>query len=632
MPINPDLLIAAPMLQDYLVDKDGTPMSGGTVTCYHDNSRTTLKNWYYQSGTPGNYTYIRLPNPLTLSAAGTIEDVNGVDTIPFFYPYDEENETTVDPYYITIVNFAQTNQITRANFPFLGNINNQASTVNTFNNLIINNGFWRNIAPNDITHQPFIDFDLSQQLDIVVAPSQHDGFQYPDIHFIKNNKTAIDKVIFTPFPESLDQPIQNFISPEYYLNHICSSAGTTEEYKYYQFPISLHLNTLANIIYTFTIQAKNSGGTSNGQNIISAYLLQDTGTGTVPPTRYLIDNITLNGEWTNYSATNIFPSPSGFPLGPGSDDAFYLQIEIPINTVCNINFTKPSIYLADRVFPNNDFQTYDQVDSIISSPRTGDIRISLNRFYPFGWVPMNDGTIGNSKSNATAIASQDAWPLFNLLWNLFSNYTNANINLLAQMYSSTGVMVPYGISAISDWSANNTIALTKMMGRVILGGAPKLLSNYSSNFSSVGPLITTTNNMSFFNGMPVYFTNTTILSKKSIYFVSNFVAPNKFNLASTFADAMAGMALPIGVDSGIVSSTYQGSYEGEYAHTQLVSELAPHDHTFDTHRPTSPTDTSASAGGNPLLPIIPQVTNIRGGGNPFNVTQPGTFYNMYIKL
>src|SRR5271155_5775489 len=106
MPINTDLLIAAPILQDALVDRDGTPMSAGTVTCYQDNSRTTLKNWYYQSGTPGNYTYITLPNPLTLSAAGTICDGNGVDTIPFFYPYSELDDEVFQPYYITIINYA----------------------------------------------------------------------------------------------------------------------------------------------------------------------------------------------------------------------------------------------------------------------------------------------------------------------------------------------------------------------------------------------------------------------------------------------------------------------------------------------------------------------------------------------
>ena len=121
MAINPDLLIAAPMLQDSFVDKDGTPMAGGTITCYQDNSRTTLKNWYYQSSNfadaSGKYTFSPLPNPLTLSAAGTITDINGVDTIPFFYPYSEIDQTQPQPYYITIVNQAQTNQITRPNFP-----------------------------------------------------------------------------------------------------------------------------------------------------------------------------------------------------------------------------------------------------------------------------------------------------------------------------------------------------------------------------------------------------------------------------------------------------------------------------------------------------------------------------------
>ena len=46
--------------------------------------RTTLKNWYYQTGTAGAYTYEALPNPLTLSAAGTVCDDNGADVIPFF--------------------------------------------------------------------------------------------------------------------------------------------------------------------------------------------------------------------------------------------------------------------------------------------------------------------------------------------------------------------------------------------------------------------------------------------------------------------------------------------------------------------------------------------------------------------
>ena len=633
MPINVDLLIAAPMLQDYLVDKDGTPMTAGIVTCYQDNSRTTLKNWYYQSGTPGNYTYIRLPNPLTLSAAGTICDINGVDTIPFFYPYSELDETDPQPYYITIVNHAATNQITRSNFPFLPPSINQPTTATSFNNLIVNNGFWRNILPNNLNNTPFNSTNISSKTSLVVAPSQHDSFQYPDVNFIKNNTSATEALTFIPFPLSNKQPILNQIVPEYYLNHDCTGAGTGETQKCYQFPISLHVNTLANVPYTLTIQAENIGGTGTGQNVISLFILQDTGTGSSPPALFRIGQITLTSGWASYSFKNIFPSTAGLTLGNGADDALYLQVQMPLNTTCNINFTKPSIYLTQNVIPANDFQTYDQVDTIINSPRTGDIRTSLNRFYPYGWVAMNDGTIGNINSNATAYEGQDAFPLFNLLWSLFSNYNNTTTNLLAQMYNSSGSAIAYGASAIADWTANNTIALTKMMGKVMLGSSPLLLNTYSTTFTSTSNVITAANTVGFFNGMPVNFTGTSVLSTKLIYYVASFNGTTQFRLASTFANAMAGTTLTFANDSGTVSSTLQGSVEGEYAHTQLTAEVGSH-----THTGTVAIQSALGATGSSVSWMLPGSTTPLSinanspAGTPFNVTQPGTFYNMFIKL
>src|SRR5688572_32217220 len=142
MAINTSLLIAAPMLQDYLVDKStGAPLTAGIITCYQDNSRTTLKNWYYQSGVSGNYTYIRLPNPLTLSAVGTIQDNNGNDVIPFFYPYSETDNVTRQPYYITVDNSQAQRQFTRENFPFLPNQTPSDQTIPTLRNYIVNNVF-----------------------------------------------------------------------------------------------------------------------------------------------------------------------------------------------------------------------------------------------------------------------------------------------------------------------------------------------------------------------------------------------------------------------------------------------------------------------------------------------------------
>lgn len=446
MPINPDLLIAAPMLQDSFVDKDGTPMAGGVITCWRDNSRTTLKNWYYQSSNfadaSGHYTFSPLPNPLTLSAAGTICDINGVDTIPFFYPYDETDQTQLQPYYITIVNHDQTNQITRPNFPY----NPQEDDVTaegSVDNYIINNVFWRNAGTVNLQA-------VTQQ---VVCPSQHDGFQYPDIQFIKNNTSGQDTLTFTKFPLSNQAILTGDITPEYYINHTCSNSPSAETQKCYQFPISLHVNTLNAVQYTVTIQAQNVGGTAPGENTINLFLFQDTGTGTSPPAPFLIGSITVSTAWTKYEFTTAFPDTAGLSLSAAGNDALYLQVQMPLNINCSINFTKPSIYLTDDA-PTNSFQTYDQIDPIINGFRTGDIRTSLNSFSPYGWVPANDGTIGSATSGATTRANVDTWPLYSLLWGAVSD-------------TYAPVSGGRGVSAFADFVANKTITLTKTLSRFI---------------------------------------------------------------------------------------------------------------------------------------------------------------------
>jgi len=669
---NVNKLVAAPMLQDFLIDKDGTPMSSGTVTCYHDNSRTTLKNWYYQSGTPGNYTYITLPNPLTLSAAGTICDINGVDTIPFYYPWSETNENIADPYYITIVNFAQTNQITRANFPFEGSSGSSPVTTGiSFNNLVTNNGFWRNIQPNITNTSPsFTSFTYSSSnmtqlpygptlYGITVAPSQHDGFRMPDIQFLKNNFSATDIVTFTPFPLSLSQPVNNGIAPEYYINHQCQSpGGSAETQKCYQFPISLHVNTLSNVPFTFSIQAQSGG---SGTNTIKVFILQDTGTGgTAVPVGAPLLTITPNNSWQTYTVSSVFPTTSGLILGTGADDGLYLQVQMPLNAACNINFTKPSIYLTqNQVIPANDFQTYDQVDAIINSPRTGDIRTSLNAFYPYGWAPMNDGTLGNPSSNATTRKSSDAWQLFNLIWTLcapFSASGAGTTNPLAQMYNSSGMAVGYGpninspTTAYQDFTSNNQLSLSKMMGKVIQGTVPiaALLAATPSitGFSSVvtassssGVLFTTSasNLLNLYLGNTVTFTSSTTLvnvSANAIYYIVP-QSSTTFNIAVSFANAISGNSANYvgftGAETGTITAYLQttASVEGEYAHKQLMPELAAHNHTYIHYT----TNNLGQSGSNSFFVTNgTDTTGTTGSSTPFNVTQPGTFYNMFIKL
>jgi hypothetical protein len=655
---NVNLLVAAPMLQDFLVDKDGTAMSAGKITCYHDNSRTTLKNWYYQTGTPGAYTYTALPNPLTLSAAGTICDVNGVDTIPFFYPVSETDSTKPDPYYITIVNHAQTNQITRANFPFVSGSGGNVTTTDSFNNLIVNGGFYRNLQPNNLAPgSSNTSVNLSSSTQIVVAPSQHDGFQYPDIQFFKTNTSGTDAVTFIPFPLGSNVPVTNFVSTEYYLSHDCSGANTGNTQKCYQFPISLHINSLANQQYTVSIQAQNGGASPA---TISLYMFQDTGSGTSAPSPVIIGQIALSTTWTTYTFTSVFPATTGLTLSKGSDDALYLQVQMPLNAVATVNFTKPSIYLTNNIIPNNDYQTYDQVDSIINSPRTGDIRVSVNPFYNsnqkwiYGWVPMNDGTIGNPSSSSTTRANSDTWQLFSMLWNLAKPYdSGSNSNPICQLYTSAGSATNYGGSAIADFNANRRLAITRMIGKVMLGSVPlsALLaatptilgqSSVVTDSSSSGLLFTTSasNLLNLFLGNTVTFQNTGGALNSNI--IANFVyyvvpiSTTTFKVAVSFAAAMAGTVVGFGTPGTGTTTAYlqyTGSSEGEYAHTQLMGELAAHNHTPLTIAGTFMVSGAGTADVVPGGVIGTNAfTSTTGSSTPFNVTQPGTFYNMFIKL
>lgn len=617
MPINVDLLIAAPMLQDALVDKDGTPMSGGTVTCYQDNSRTTLKNWYYQSGTPGAYTYIRLPNPLTLSAAGTICDVNGVDTIPFFYPFSETDQNVKQPYYITIVNHAQTNQITRANFPFIPDEDNEPGQ-GSHNNYVINNRFWRNIATLNATNI----------LDTVVCPGQHDGFVSPDVHFVKNVTGGQDTITFTKFPLTLTPILTGDITPEFYINHTCANTPTGETQKAYKFPISLHVNTLASVPFTFTIQVQNIGGTSSGQNVINLYVLQDTGTGTVSPSPFLIGSVTANSSWTKYEFTSVFPATAGLTLSQGGDDALYLLVQMPLDIACSINFCLPSIYLTSDA-PTNSFQTYDEIDTVIGSPRTGDIRTSLNYFSPYGWIPANNGTIGNTSSTATTRANTDTWQLYNLIW------TNI-LDIYAPVSGGRGV------SAYADFVANKQLALTRNLGYVLAGGNAALTTPLTITGVDTGAdFFTVDSTATLITGSPVQFTNTggglpSPIAAGTIYF-ARVISGQRFDVFPTVTDALALTNVinltTTGSGTNVVLSAL-GGYQGASYDIFNVNQLPA---AFSLTLAGTNLNNIATTGGSNLTGITgvnPTGVNITnaGGGQPLSVMQPTTYMNVFLKL
>jgi hypothetical protein len=87
---------------------------------------------------------------------------------------------------------------------------------------------------------------------------------------------------------------------------------------------------------------------------------------------------------------------------------------------------------------------------------TGDVKYRLTTEILTGWVKLNAQTIGAPSSGATQRANADTQNLFVYLWNNFSN-------------AHAPVSGGRGASALADYSANKTISLPDLRGRVMAG-------------------------------------------------------------------------------------------------------------------------------------------------------------------
>jgi hypothetical protein len=617
MPINPALLICPAVLQlPFVDDSTGEALSAGIVTLYQDNSRTILKNWYSQTGTPGNYNYEALPNPMTLSAAGTPCDVNGNDVLPMYYPYSETDNFTPQPYYVVVTNSNTQQEFTRQNFPFSGSQEPSPSSVPTHKNYIINNVFWRNCGSLNLQN---ITSTLASN--ICLAPSQHGGFSMPDFQFYKSTAGATETVSFVKFPlGSTPFKPNTDPTPEFYLNHVCTGAELGETYKYYQFPISLHINTLDSVTASVTIQALNSAGNANNEIVLQ--ILQFWGTNASgQPGPVQIGTFRATSQWNKYTFNFTFPSTLGANLSGTGDDAYYLQIAIPAAVTTNLSFTLPGIYLSSDV-PTNDLNTYDQIDAIINSPRTGDFKYTVSTFQPFGWVAANDQNIGSLASNADGRANIDTWPLYSLIWNTIPQYF-------------APVAGGKGGSAYADFTANKAMQLPLTLGRVFAASNADIpvLITFTTDYASNNYNLTVPT--AYFYGTPVVLEGGSLpsgLSADTVYFVY-YVNATTIRLCATIEDTSTATAINIGSDGSGTIFNAKGAFTGASTNTAVPA----HTHTFTGTNyfvQAGGTETMLTGGGGFGITndVIPTGTIGSTGSATVGNIQPTTYFNLLLKL
>lgn len=430
----------------YMVGLDGLAAGGAQLFTY--DSLTRLPKAVYQDPA-GALAY---PNPI-------IFDLNGTAG-PFYWQVNSSDPD--DSYYIEAFDSAGNPLWEENNFPSVASGGGgDVTEYLSFTNYITNNQFINHIAP---TANPV------GVTNLVIAPSNHKGFTPalinpivgtygvlgPDIRFIKNNTSATDQITFPLF--ALDNaPLTGDITPVDYIRYQCTNTPTGETYKNFQFPITQKVKNLSGAAMTFTLWA----AVTSSDATINIYLRQyyGSGTGSTGDTRTLIGSCSLTTTWTPFNIQFNVPSVADGSLGTTGlqtdDDAVYLQIEMPLDAPCDVLFTKPCLFLGS-ISPDIQFDSYDQIDSIDQTPRTGDIRVSLTSSAPQGWLPMNDGTIGNTGSGASLAAGAYTFQLYKTLWDGISN-TYAPV--------SSG----RGSSALADFLAGKTLQLPLSLGRALAG-------------------------------------------------------------------------------------------------------------------------------------------------------------------
>lgn len=434
-----------------IINNEGTVAGGAKMYTRRSQNKVQNKTVFQDPGGT-----IPWPNPI-------IFDLNGVQG-PFYWTVDSADLS--ETYYI-FVNDSEDNLIWDID-DFAPPGSGGGGNVTTFisiTNYIANNQFIDHI---DNTASPI------GLTNLVIAPSNHKGFTPallnpvvgifgvvgPDIRFLKNSTVNSDQITFPIFPFGSD-PLSGDVTPVDFVRYQCTTSLPGETFKCFQFPITQKVKNLADQSMTFQVWASVNATPTT----LTAYVRQYFGSAPTASadSRDLIGTMSLTTTWTQFSLNFVVPDVAGKTLGtPGlqtDDDAIYIQLEMPLNTACDIFFTKPTLYLGE-IDPSKNFDNYDQIDSINSTPRTGDIRVSLSSSAPNGWVAMDDRSIGNENSLATNRADEDTFQLFKTIWDGVSNPSS---NTFAPVSGGLGA------SAVADFVANKRLTLPRSLGRALAG-------------------------------------------------------------------------------------------------------------------------------------------------------------------
>lgn len=389
MALDERYLISLPLNQ-YFVDKDtGLPLAGGTLTFYRDVARNTVKTVYQLTGAPGNYTYNPLPNPITLSSVGTVENASGDNEIIYFYPYDEQGN--IDLYYVVCENANGVTQFTREAWPNLVLGNDPAQDDFPVNNQISNPQFSR-VFIND-----------TETIQYTVSGSELDFAFAPDWDFVING-TGTVTVTRTAVAGASGVPTH----PPYYITVTVPSGISSCYLRQRMYDNSGLWGSTADIdVYLSTVLV------GRNQNVGSASVTMYYEPSNGGSAQLILSGSVIQGEWSIIKSGSQDPIQESADANTGNDGYIDIYVSFPTNSVIDISSIQVVPTVSSVGF---DSVQYDQRSSNRETAYLGDYYSPLlqqKRIASLlvGWdFPLNPAQWGDSGTlAATPAAASYIW-------------------------------------------------------------------------------------------------------------------------------------------------------------------------------------------------------------------------------
>ncbi len=344
MGLQSQFVIASDLQSLFRNKASGLPLANGVIYFWQDAFRTIPKSIFTLNGSPPDYGYTELANPLSLTAIGTLSDGNNNDIVAYWNPFDSEGN--VQLYFVEVYSAGGKTsgvlQFTRQAWP---NTIVDSSDIQDFTNYVPNGQF---LIHNDIAATDTLDAGEVRQATTDIAQGGW-TFDRPD------SSTAKDLVTFEAFGSAVNNPSAN---PKFAVRVKCESPDSGDTFKDLRLRFN-DVNKFASETQDFTFAFS---GESNSSSVnVSLILIKNYGTGGDANTETTLGTFTIGSSYTISPKSFTFGTNISKTIGPDGDDFLQLALRFPLDALFDVSLTD-FILAPDAITitefpptPNSDF-------------------------------------------------------------------------------------------------------------------------------------------------------------------------------------------------------------------------------------------------------------------------------------